>query len=128
MSFAGDFSKTAEWGSQKIVTLESVGPAVAVRLEILDVTAEVPDQIGGPDEIISTFQMTDAARVAAREADKVRSSMVKRIEWRIARVSERIAAARAAVAAGQAEQEALEPLLSPPFSAGGLEGMQLQLF
>lgn len=127
-SFAGDFADTPEWGSQKIVTLESVGPTVPIRLEILDVTAEVPAQVGAPVELISTFQMTDAARVATREADKVRSSMVKRIEWRIVRISERIAAARAAVASGQAEREALEPLLSPTFSAGGLEGLQLQLY
>jgi hypothetical protein len=128
MSFAGDFSKTSEWGSQKIVTLESVGASVAVRLEILDVAAEVPAEVDGPSELVSTFQMTDAARVAAREAEKVRSSMVKRIEWRIVHVSERIAAARSAVAAGHAELEALEPLLSPPFSAGGVEGLQLQLY
>jgi hypothetical protein len=127
-SFAGDFANTPEWGSQRIVTLEMVGPSVPVRLEILDVTAEVPPQIGAPEELIATLQMTDAARVATREADKVKSMMVKRIEWRVVRVSERIAAARAAVAAGKAEEEALEPLLSPLFSAGGLEGMQLQLF
>merc|ERR1712166_456852 len=54
--------------------------------------------------------------------------MVRKIEWRITHVAERIAAARSAVALGHAEQQALEPLMSPPFSAGGLEGMQLQLF
>lgn len=79
-------------------------------------------------ELTSTFQMTDAARVATREADKVRSSMVRKIEWRIVHVSERISAARAAASSGHAELEALEPLLSPPFSAGGLEGLQLQLY
>jgi len=128
-SFAGDFANAPEWGSQRIVTLESVGASVPVKLEILDVTVDNPFLQGGLDsELISTFQMTDAARVATREADKVRSSMVRRIEWRIVDISKRIAAARAAVASGHAEKEALEPLLSPTFSAGGLEGLQLQLY
>merc|ERR1712054_598561 len=68
---------------------------------------------------------TDAVRVAAREAEAVRSSMVKKVEWRVGHISERIAAARAAASD---RGEALEPVMSPMFSAGGLEDLQLHLY
>jgi len=72
-------------------------------------------------------QMVDAAQIATREVANLRSTMVRRVEWRISRVSERLAAAKEA-AVSMLDGEALEPLVSPQFAAAGFEGLQLQLY
>lgn len=126
-SFNGEFSKAPEWGSQRIAVLDNIKSELPVRLEILDVVAPVFADAGIPSSIAATVQITDAVHIAAREAEAMRSRFVRRIEWRVARISERLAAARSALDS-VGDDEALEPLCSPPFAAAGLEGLQLQLY
>lgn len=127
-AFAADFAEASEWGSQKLVLLERVPQRVAVSLEILDVVALIPGTVGGGQPaLVASVQMTDAAQAAAKEAALIRSTMVRRVEWRVSRITERLAAAREA-GSSMGDDEALEPLLSPPFAAAGFEGLQLQLY
>mmetsp|Transcript_131260 Transcript_131260/g.339932 ORF Transcript_131260/g.339932 Transcript_131260/m.339932 type:complete len:784 (-) Transcript_131260:435-2786(-) len=123
--FAAEFGEAREWGSQKMVILERVPPKLAVTLEILDVVAPVSGSL--PPALQASVQMTDAVQAAARETANLRSTMVRRIEWRVGRISERLAAAREA-ASKIGDEEALEPLCSPQFAAAGFEGLQLQLY
>jgi len=127
MSFAAEFGQAAEWGSQRLVVLDSLEKTLNVKLEILDVTAPMSHVSAYPSSMKVAMKTQDAAQAAAREATSFRSSMVRRIEWRITRVSERVAAARAA-SNSIGNDEALEPIVSPPFAAGGFEGMQLHLY
>lgn len=127
MSFAAEFGQAAEWGSQRLVVLDSLEKTLNVQLEILDVTAPMSHVSAYPASMKVAMKTQDAAQAAAREATSFRSSMVRRIEWRITRVSERVAAARAA-SNSIGNDEALEPIVSPPFAAGGFEGMQLHLY
>mmetsp|Transcript_84401 Transcript_84401/g.243635 ORF Transcript_84401/g.243635 Transcript_84401/m.243635 type:complete len:680 (-) Transcript_84401:216-2255(-) len=130
-SFDADFGETPEWGSQKLAIFERVPAKLTVGLEILDVSAPLalPLRKGGASEITSSLRITDAAQAAAKEAAALRATMVRRVEWRIAHVSERLAAAREAAALRSGDdEEALEPLCSPPFAAAGYEGLQLQLY
>mmetsp|Transcript_53493 Transcript_53493/g.148284 ORF Transcript_53493/g.148284 Transcript_53493/m.148284 type:complete len:763 (-) Transcript_53493:107-2395(-) len=123
--FAGDFEETPEWGSPRIAVLEHAEPVVSVRLEILDATAPVHLGEGWPSTLSATLLVADAARAAKGEAALLRSALARRVEWRIARASERLAAARTAAAGGDGTSE---PLCSPAFAAAGLEGLQLQLY
>lgn len=123
--FAAEFGEAGEWGSQKLVILERVPSKLSVTLEILDVTAPVAGSM--PPALTASVQMTDAPQAASRETAALRSTMVKRIEWRIGRVSERLAQAKEA-ANNIGDEEALEPLCSPPFSAAGFDNLQLQLY
>mmetsp|Transcript_76872 Transcript_76872/g.135420 ORF Transcript_76872/g.135420 Transcript_76872/m.135420 type:complete len:740 (+) Transcript_76872:50-2269(+) len=127
VSFAAEFGQAAEWGSQRLVVLDSLEQTLNVRLEILDVTAPISHVSAYPSSMTVAMRTQDAAQAAAREASSFRSSMVRKIEWRITRVSERVAAAKAA-SNSIGNDEALEPIVSPPFAAGGFEGMQLHLY
>jgi len=126
MSFAAEFDEAPEWGSQRLAVLDSVDKTMNVRLEILDITAPLT-KVDYPPCLTASVKFADAVQAAAREATAVRSLMVKRIEWRVSRISERVAAARAAANELGAE-EAWEPIVSPPFAAGGFEGLQLHLY
>eukprot|EP00933_Yihiella_yeosuensis_P006337 TRINITY_DN111028_c0_g1_i1.p1 TRINITY_DN111028_c0_g1~~TRINITY_DN111028_c0_g1_i1.p1 ORF type:complete len:761 (-),score=175.29 TRINITY_DN111028_c0_g1_i1:159-2420(-) len=126
-SFAAEFDQTPEWGSPKIVVLDHIGEKLNVRLEILDVTAAVGPASLWPATLSGSARYNDALQAAAKEAQAFRSMMVRRIEWRIARISERVHAAREA-ARSIGNEEALEPICSPPFAAGGFEGLQLHLY
>lgn len=124
-SFHADFASAPEWGSQRIAVLERLEPTMNVRLEILDVT--VPLSKGYPLALSVCAKSTDAAEAASREATAVRSTMVKRIEWRVGRISEHVAAVRAAASSG-GEEEGWQPIVSPPFAAGGFENLQLHFY
>lgn len=125
-SFTADFSQSPEWGSQRICVLDALPNQLTVRLEVLE--AETPaDMEHWPPGFAASVRIADAAQVAAREVTALRSSMVRRIEWRVARVSERVAAAKHA-ASSMIDDEAMEPIVSPAFAAGGIEGLQLQLY
>ncbi|CAJ1447825.1 unnamed protein product [Effrenium voratum] len=126
MSFCADFAQAPEWGSQRLAVLESVDKTLHVRLEIMDITVPLT-KVSYPTCLTVSAKSVDAAQAAAREATALRSAMVKRVEWRVGQISERIAAARAAVAA-MGEEEAWQPIVSPPFAAGGFEGLQLHLY
>ncbi|CAE7432575.1 unnamed protein product [Symbiodinium sp. CCMP2456] len=126
MSFAAEFDEAPEWGSQRLAVLDSIDRTMNVRLEILDITAPLT-KVDYPPCLTASVKFADAVQAAAREATAVRSLMVKRIEWRVGRISERVAAARAAANELGAE-EAWEPIVSPPFAAGGFEGLQLHLY
>merc|ERR1712060_297030 len=78
----------------------------------------------GPSCLTATAAIVDTAHVAAQEAATLRSTMVRRVEWRILRVLDEVAAARAASHAGDMD----EALRSPPFAAAGLEGLQLRFY
>lgn len=124
-SFNADFASAPEWGSQRLAVFDQLEPIMNVRLEILDVS--VPLSKGYPLALSVSAKSTDAAEAACREAAAVRSTMVKRIEWRVGRISEHVAAVRAAANAG-GEEEAWQPIVSPPFAAGGFENLQLHLY
>lgn len=125
-SFKADFAESKEWGSHKLAVLEHFGDVLPVQLEILEVVAASASDFW-PPSISATMRLADAEKVAAREVALFRSSMVRRVEWRVSRISERLAAARSA-ANSKGDDEALEPIVSPPFAAAGLEGLQLQLY
>jgi len=127
MSFAGDFTGGPELGSQRIAVLDNIGQKLIVRLEILDVVAQLAPA-GWPQDMQATLQIVDAAQVASHEAEALRSRAVRRIEWRVSRISERLRDARAASASSVNDGEALEPICSPLFAAAGLDGLQLQLY
>lgn len=124
-SFHADFASAVEWGSQRLAVFDQLEPIMNVHLEILDVN--VPLSKGYPLALSVSAKSTDAAEAASREAAAVRSTMVKRIEWRVGRISEHVAAVRAAANAG-GEEEAWQPIVSPPFAAGGFENLQLHLY
>jgi len=124
-SFHADFASAPEWGSQRLAVFDQLDPVMNVRLEIQDVS--VPLSKGYPLALSVSAKSTDAAEAASREAAAVRSTMVKRIEWRVGRISEHVAAVRAAANAG-GEEEAWQPIVSPPFAAGGFENLQLHLY
>ncbi|CAK9072395.1 unnamed protein product, partial [Durusdinium trenchii] len=124
-SFSADFSSAPEWGSQRLAVLEHLEPSMKVRLEILDVA--VPLSKGYPLSLNVQAKSVDAMEVACKEATAVRSSMVKRIEWRVGRISEHVNAVRAA-ANSMGEEEGWQPIVSPPFAAGGFENLQLHLY
>jgi len=114
-----------EWGSTKIAILERVPPKLAVELEILNVSAPVIASL--PPQMTASLDIENAAEVAKKETAMLRASMVRRVEWRVGRVSQRIAEAKdASLTVG--DDEALKPLLSPPFAAAGYENLQLQLY
>merc|ERR1719362_278936 len=71
------------------------------------------------------MSFVESTEAAARESSALRSSLVRRVEWRIARVSERLAAARTSLESVGNEEG---PICSPPFAAAGAEGLQLQLY
>lgn len=125
LSFSADFSSAPEWGSQRLAVLEHLEPSMKVRLEILDVA--VPLSKGYPLSLNVQAKSVDAMEVACKEATAVRSSMVKRIEWRVGRISEHVNAVRAA-ANSMGEEEGWQPIVSPPFAAGGFENLQLHLY
>mmetsp|Transcript_11067 Transcript_11067/g.29279 ORF Transcript_11067/g.29279 Transcript_11067/m.29279 type:complete len:858 (-) Transcript_11067:8-2581(-) len=136
-----------EWGSPKIAVLSNAdGPKVLVKFEILDVLAPIaasPSAVAsdpadnndaeaatpGPQGLSVIARLADEAHLASREAAAIRASLVRRVEWRVTQVSKRLDAARRAYAGtSPMDDEALEPLISPPFSAAGLEGLQLHLY
>jgi len=128
--FNADFNESKEWGSTKLAILEKPPPELLLKLDILDVVAPVARPFGTGyigDEIVASTRVVDVAQAAAREISTLRATMVRRVEWRISRVTERLAAAREA-ATTIGDDEALEPLCSPPFAAAGFEGLQLQLY
>lgn len=127
LSFAAEFGKAPEWGSQRLTVLDSITQVLNVRLEIMDISAPITGPANFLPSGITLFtKSSDATQAAAREAAGFRSSMVRRIEWRVSHISERVAAARAA--ANSVGHEDLEPLVSPPFAAAGFEGLQLYLY
>lgn len=127
LSFAAEFGKAPEWGSQRLTVLDSITQVLNVRLEIMDISAPVGlTQNLFPPNISFFTKSSDATQAAAREAAGFRSSMVRRIEWRVSNISERVAAARAA--ADAVGHEDLEPIISPPFAAAGFEGLQFYLY
>eukprot|EP00747_Dinoflagellata_sp_TGD_P211033 gnl/TRDRNA2_/TRDRNA2_84239_c0_seq2.p1 gnl/TRDRNA2_/TRDRNA2_84239_c0~~gnl/TRDRNA2_/TRDRNA2_84239_c0_seq2.p1 ORF type:complete len:783 (+),score=166.50 gnl/TRDRNA2_/TRDRNA2_84239_c0_seq2:62-2410(+) len=128
-SFDADFSESPEWGSQKLAVMEvGVERAVlAVRLEILDVSTPLAPELGSlPAGMDAMLRIVDPGQLVAKEAALIKSRMVRRVEWCVARVPERLAAARLAAAARV--DEAWDPLVSPPFAAAGFEGLQMQLY
>eukprot|EP00930_Biecheleria_cincta_P021604 TRINITY_DN15969_c0_g1_i1.p1 TRINITY_DN15969_c0_g1~~TRINITY_DN15969_c0_g1_i1.p1 ORF type:complete len:734 (-),score=163.05 TRINITY_DN15969_c0_g1_i1:139-2340(-) len=127
LSFAAEFGKAPEWGSQRLTVLDNITQILNVRLEIMDISAPITGPANFLPPGIAVFtKSSDAAQAAAREAAGFRSSMVRRIEWRVSHVSERVAAARAA--ANSVGHEDLEPIISPPFAAAGFEGLQFYLY
>eukprot|EP00913_Durusdinium_trenchii_P015857 g14902.t1 len=120
LSFSADFSSAPEWGSQRLAVLEHLEPSMKVRLEILDVA--VPLSKGYPLSLNVQAKSVDAMEVACKEA-----TAVKRIEWRVGRISEHVNAVRAA-ANSMGEEEGWQPIVSPPFAAGGFENLQLHLY
>eukprot|EP00927_Polykrikos_kofoidii_P056217 TRINITY_DN50381_c0_g1_i1.p1 TRINITY_DN50381_c0_g1~~TRINITY_DN50381_c0_g1_i1.p1 ORF type:complete len:860 (+),score=172.99 TRINITY_DN50381_c0_g1_i1:39-2618(+) len=143
-SFAADFDSTQEWGTQRIAVLDRFeGPVpgstskcntLPVRLEVLDVSTkgalawESDNKEAAPQGLRATLQIVDAAQAANKEAAALRSEAVRRVEWRVARIQERVNRARIAMEERFGDDEALEPICSPPFSAAGIEGLQFQLY
>lgn len=127
LSFAAEFGKAPEWGSQRLTVLDSITQVLNIRLEIMDISAPIGvTKNFFPSSIALFTKSSDAAQAAAREAAGFRSSMVRRIEWRVSNISERVAAARAA--ANTVGHDDLEPIISPPFAAAGFEGLQFYLY
>lgn len=126
--FAAEFGEAREWGSHRLAILERVPAQLTVSLEIIDVAAPLPRAASGDSSLVVSSRIVDAAEAAAKETAALRASMVRRVEWRIAKVSERLAAAREAAGRIRGDEDALEPLLSPPFAAAGVAGLQLQLY
>lgn len=112
-----------EMGSQKVAVHAEIKHSVQVRLFLFNVTVPLTEQLGWPAGLRGSAAVVDTAQAAAREAQTLRSSMIRRVEWRISQVAQHIAAAKAA-----RSDEVLEPLISPPFSAGGLDGLQLRFY
>jgi len=134
-TFTAAFGDSPEWGSQRIAVLdqfEDDAGLLTVKLEILDVVTATESHDGAtdllPEGLKASTQIVDAAMVASREVAALRSQSVRKIEWRVARVSERFNHAKKAAEAKVTDEEALEPICSPPFAAAGVEGMQLQLY
>jgi len=135
-NFTGIFNDAPEWGSQRIAVLDKVGPTVMMRLDILDVSTPVlkgPELVSVgrapalPSGITGGMQIADAKRAATQEVEVMQSRMVRKIEWKIARISERIKSAAESFEEFGDDEE-LEPICSPPLAAAGLEGLQLQLY
>jgi hypothetical protein len=125
-----------EWGSPRIAMLGDVpGPQIVVKLELLDMAVPIgPDGDQGllPDGVSGVARLADEAHVASREAASIRASLVRRVEWRVSAIAERMAAARKAyngtLGGAPVDDEALEPWMSTPFSAAGVDGLQLHLY
>eukprot|EP00928_Gymnodinium_smaydae_P033996 TRINITY_DN24198_c0_g1_i2.p1 TRINITY_DN24198_c0_g1~~TRINITY_DN24198_c0_g1_i2.p1 ORF type:complete len:759 (-),score=188.83 TRINITY_DN24198_c0_g1_i2:16-2292(-) len=127
-----------EWGSPRIATLSTLpSTKLTVKLDILEVSLAVPaapsaEATNGawwPPGIAGVARVTDEGHAAAREAASIRAGMVRRVEWRLTRVSERLEVARRAFSAGSPiDDEALEPWVTPPFAAAGLEGLRLHIY
>lgn len=126
-SLSGTFSASVpEVGSQRIATLDPDElEGLALRFDMLDV-AEAPAIGTWPRDLGAFVQMSDPQHAAQREVAALRSSMVRRVEWRMTRVLDRVKRARAAVSIDG--DEAFEPVLSPTFAAAGVENLQLQMY
>eukprot|EP00929_Paragymnodinium_shiwhaense_P101502 TRINITY_DN64647_c0_g1_i1.p1 TRINITY_DN64647_c0_g1~~TRINITY_DN64647_c0_g1_i1.p1 ORF type:complete len:923 (-),score=208.45 TRINITY_DN64647_c0_g1_i1:245-2944(-) len=139
--FGSDGSGAQEWGHPRIAVLReaSLPEEMLVRVDIIDVVAAVSTGIASskdsagsaapsPSILSGQLRLADVEKAAAREAAAIKAGLVKKVEWRITRIADRIAAAKRAAAKDAFDDEALEPLISPPFAAAGLEGLQMQLW
>jgi hypothetical protein len=72
--------------------------------------------------------MENTSQVVSREVAVLKNGMVRRVEWRVGRIQERIGRARKALENSSPDEEPLESICSPPFTAGGVEGLQLQMY
>eukprot|EP00928_Gymnodinium_smaydae_P026061 TRINITY_DN20568_c0_g1_i1.p1 TRINITY_DN20568_c0_g1~~TRINITY_DN20568_c0_g1_i1.p1 ORF type:complete len:856 (-),score=192.77 TRINITY_DN20568_c0_g1_i1:34-2337(-) len=132
-SFTASFGDAARCGSARLASVERADLAasagtVPVRLEIVDVAASVAVAEASDGSLRAATHIADPEVAVNREVNALKASMVRRVEWKVARIKERVRLAARALEDRAPDEDALEPICSPPFSAAGLEGLQLHLY
>jgi len=123
-----DFKVAREWGAQRVAVIQGqLEQPIPVKLELLEVNTPVTfaDASASTSKLSLRTSFIEPTEAAMRESSALRSSLVRKVEWRIARVSERLAIARTSLESVGNEEG---PICSPPFAAAGAEGLQLQLY
>eukprot|EP00929_Paragymnodinium_shiwhaense_P085902 TRINITY_DN46377_c0_g1_i1.p1 TRINITY_DN46377_c0_g1~~TRINITY_DN46377_c0_g1_i1.p1 ORF type:complete len:985 (-),score=289.14 TRINITY_DN46377_c0_g1_i1:130-3084(-) len=136
-AFGGAVTRTSEWGSARFGVLNPT-TKVPVKLELLDVRTPLPTfgsaVVGSSSargELKGALSIADAEAAAQSASAQLASRLVRKIEWKVQRVSQHIQATSQEVesAADPDNADAPEPLLSPGVLAAGLaEEMQLMLY
>jgi len=113
--FSAVFTEAPVFGSNKIAVGELSQPIVSVRLEVLDAFAPRRAPVG-PFEVFSNI--VDPTKLVSQETAAIRSRLVRRVEWHLLNVSEKKASV----------EDSLDPICSPTFSAGGIDGLEMYLY